>query len=257
MFSAIQNASVSVLILRVSLTLLAWSSAYAAQTNGKPLETTGDVHIARYDMHVKMGNDTVEVKAAYHFWLPPNAKTIRAIIVHQHGSGVGATNDGPWFAQDLHWRELAAKWDCVLIGPQYANPPGGKMAWSRVEYGSDKVFLGALNDFARELKHPELTQVSWVLWGHSGGARWVSGMTRKYPERVLALCLKSGGGLIDHSDSQPAPLEGPYEQLPITPVTSSGPFHTPTRPGRRAQTTMVGIAPTLTLPQFLFPAELR
>ena len=48
-----------------------------------------------------------------------SAKTVRGIIIHQHGCGEGACKSGETAAYDLHWQALAAKWDCALLGPSY------------------------------------------------------------------------------------------------------------------------------------------
>jgi hypothetical protein len=55
----------------------------------------------------------------YRLWIPDGAKTLRGVIVHQHGCGAGSGKAAATAADDLHWQALARKWDCALIGPQY------------------------------------------------------------------------------------------------------------------------------------------
>src|SRR6266403_1537222 len=51
--------------------------------------------------------------------IPDNIKTVRAVIVHQHGASIPAAQAGATSAYDLHWQALAKKWNCVLLGPSY------------------------------------------------------------------------------------------------------------------------------------------
>ena len=44
----------------------------------------------------------------------------------------------------------------------------------------------------RESEHPELAEVPWCLWGHSGGGFWASLMQTSDPERIVAVWLRSG-----------------------------------------------------------------
>ena len=55
----------------------------------------------------------------YRLWIPDGTKTLRGVIVHQHGCGEGSNKGAVTAAQDLHWQALARKWDCALLGPQY------------------------------------------------------------------------------------------------------------------------------------------
>jgi len=37
-------------------------------------------------------------------WIPPGVKTLRGVIVHQHGCGEGSCRSGLTGAFDLHWQ---------------------------------------------------------------------------------------------------------------------------------------------------------
>jgi N-sulfoglucosamine sulfohydrolase len=129
----------------------------------------------------------------YTLWVPPDAKRLRGVIVHQHGCGTGACKGGETAAYDLHWQALAAKWDCALLGPSYHQKDGENCRnWCDPRNGSAKTFLRALDDFASQAKHEELKTVPWCLWGHSGGAFWASLMQVAYPERIVAIWFRSG-----------------------------------------------------------------
>lgn len=135
----------------------------------------------------------------YRFWIPTGVKSLRGIIVHQHGCGAPAARMGATAADDLHWQALAKKWDCALVAPCFKNTEGSNfnlddncVKWYDPSQGSDKAFLTALTDMGRLSGHPELEKVPWLLWGHSGGAHWVGNMTFLHPDRVLCLWLRSG-----------------------------------------------------------------
>lgn len=129
----------------------------------------------------------------YTLWVPPTAAPLRGVIVHQHGCGSGACKGGATAAYDLHWQALARKWDCALLGPSYHQEDGQNCAdWCDPRRGSEKAFLRALADLAAKAGRPEIAQVPWALWGHSGGGTWASRMTALHPDRVVAAWLRSG-----------------------------------------------------------------
>ena len=129
----------------------------------------------------------------FDLWLPPGVDQIRGVIVHQHGCGPGASNAGLTAVCDLHWRELAKKWDCALLGSSYEGRAGSSCRlWCDPRKGSGVRFLQALSQFAEQTGHAELSQVPWCLWGHSGGGFWASLMQTMHPERIVAIWLQSG-----------------------------------------------------------------
>lgn len=129
----------------------------------------------------------------YTLWIPDGVKTIRGVIVHQHGCGSGACKGGATAAYDLHWQALAKKWDCALLGPSYHQEDGQNCRkWCDPREGSNQTFLQCLKDFAEKAKHPELVEVPWCLWGHSGGGFWASIMQALHPERIVAIWCRSG-----------------------------------------------------------------
>jgi hypothetical protein len=141
----------------------------------------------------------LQIGVTHTLWVPDGIKTVRAVIVHQHGAGIPAAQAGATSAYDLHWQALAKKWDCVLLGPSYHVlndaidlTPGGSELWFDPRHGSDRVFLRALEEFAAKSGHKEIASAPWCLWGHSGGGIWSNVMSTLYPERVLAAFLRSG-----------------------------------------------------------------
>ena len=129
----------------------------------------------------------------YHLWIPEGVKTVRGIIVHQHGCGEGSNKAAVTAADDLHWQALARKWDCALLGPVIRQPEAANCRlWCDPRNGSEQAFLRALADLARQSGHPEVATAPWCLWGHSGGGFWSSILQAKYPERIVAIWFRSG-----------------------------------------------------------------
>ena len=147
--------------------------------------------------------DELQVGVTYTLWIPDGVKTLRGVIVHQHGAGTTASREGATAAYDLHWQALAKKWDCALLGPSYHVlnekndlSPGGSELWFDPRRGSEKTFLKALGDLAVKSGHPEVETVPWGLWGHSGGGIWSDVMATLHPDRVVAVWLRSGSAVM-------------------------------------------------------------
>ena len=141
----------------------------------------------------------LKLGVTYTLWIPDGIRTVRAVIVHQHGASIPAAQAGATAAYDLHWQALAKKWDCVLLGPSYRVlndaidlTPGGAEWWFDPRRGSERAFLRALDEFSAKSGHAEIATVPWCFWGHSGGGIWSDVMSTIHPERVLAAFLRSG-----------------------------------------------------------------
>jgi hypothetical protein len=147
---------------------------------------------------------------SYTAWIPPGVKTLRGVIVHQHGCGEGSCKSGLTAAFDLQWQALARKHECAVLGPSYEQPEKAVCSmWCDPRNGSEQTFLKALRDLGAQSHHPELATVPWALWGHSGGANWVGNMLALHPDRIAAAWLRSGTPRIaprDGSAGTPAEL---------------------------------------------------
>jgi pimeloyl-ACP methyl ester carboxylesterase len=149
----------------------------------------------RYEASQKAGELPYGVN--YTIWIPPGVKTLRGVVVHQHGCGEGSCKSGLTGAFDLHWQALAKKHDCALLSPAYEQPDKADcQMWCDPRNGSDAAFQQGLADLGKQSGHPELATVPWALWGHSGGGHWAGGMTLLHPERVVAAWLRSGVPLL-------------------------------------------------------------
>ena len=140
----------------------------------------------------------------YTIWIPSDVKTLRGVIVHQHGCGEGSCKSGLTGAYDLHWQALAKKHDCALLAPAYEQPERADcQMWCDPRNGSDAAFQRCLVDLGAKAGHPELAQVPWALWGHSGGGQWAGGMVLLHPDRVAAAWLRSGVPLLKPVPERP------------------------------------------------------
>src|SRR6266536_188082 len=155
------------------------------------------------DYPASTASNELQVAVTYRLWIPEGVKTLRGIIVHQHGAGTTASIEGSTAAYDLHWQALAKKWDCALWSSSYHVKnekidisPGASELWFDPRRGSEKTFLKALADFAAKSGHPEIERIPWALWGHSGGGIWSDVMTTLHPDRVVAVWMRSGSALM-------------------------------------------------------------
>ena len=149
----------------------------------------------RYEESTKAGELPYAVNCT--IWIPEGVKTIRGIIVHQHGCGEGSCKSGLTGAYDLHWQALAQKHGCALLSPAYEQPDKADcQMWCDPRNGSAETFKRCLIDLGAKSGHPELARVPWALWGHSGGGHWAGGMVLTHPERVAAAWLRSGVPLL-------------------------------------------------------------
>lgn len=156
----------------------------------------------RYEASEKPGELIFPVQ--YTLWVPPGVTSLRGVIVHQHGCGVGSCTSGLTGAFDLHWQALAQKHHCALLAPTYEQPEGADcQMWCDPRNGSDTTFRKSLVDLGKLSGHPELATAPWALWGHSGGGHWAGGMLMLHPDRVAAAWLRSGVPLLTPNPDRP------------------------------------------------------
>lgn len=160
------------------------------------------VYRVRYEASAEPGGLAFPVN--YTIWIPPGAKTLRGVIVHQHGCGEGSCKSGLTGAYDLHWQALARAHDCALLAPAYEQPEKAEcQKWCDPRNGSDAAFRRCLADLGARSGHPEMATVPWALWGHSGGGHWAGAMVLLHPGRVAAAWLRSGVPLLAANPERP------------------------------------------------------
>jgi len=124
-------------------------------------------------------------------WIPDVATPLRGVIIHQHGCTNASPEAHPPVTLDFHWRALARKHQLAILSPQY-QVAGSCDEWNDPESGSERALFSALVQIGKESGHPELGELPWVLWGHSGGSSWSSQMILRHPHRVLAASFRGG-----------------------------------------------------------------
>ena len=191
----------------------------------------------RLDYPPSTSSNQLLVAVTYELWIPDGVKTLRGIIVHQHGAGTTASIEGSTAAHDLHWQALAKKWDCALWGSSYHvqnekidTSPGASELWFDPRNGSEKTFLRALGEFASKAGHPEIDKVPWALWGHSGGGIWADVMAALHPDRVAAVWMRSGSSLMFLSHPEFTDHEVPDAVYRIPMMTNPGVKEKPKQP---------------------------
>ena len=148
-----------------------------------------------YRVRYKASKTPGELKFAvnYTVWIPNGIRTLRGVVVHQHGCGEGSCSSGLTGAYDLHWQALARKHDCALLSPSYEQPQNADcQMWCDPRNGSAAAFDRCLKDLGTMSGHLELASVPLAIWGHSGGGHWCGGMVMTQPERIAAAWLRSG-----------------------------------------------------------------
>jgi pimeloyl-ACP methyl ester carboxylesterase len=161
----------------------------------------------RYDAPTSPKPGALIFPVNYTLWVPPGVKTLRGLIVHQHGCGEGSCKSGLTGAFDLHWQALARKHDCALLAPAYEQPEKENcQMWCDPRNGSDAAFQRSLTDLGAKSGHPELATVPWALWGHSGGSLWSAAMALLHPDRVAAAWLRSGVPWLTPMEGRGAPF---------------------------------------------------
>ena len=190
-----------VLLLVCCATAVAQEAPYDVMPKAEP-----PYYRVRYEAQTEEGKLIYPV--SYTMWVPPGVKTLRGVIVHQHGCGVGSCRSGQTGAFDLHWQALAKKHDCALVSPVYEQPESADcQMWCDPRNGSGEAFQQGLVDLGKQSGHPELSDVPWAMWGHSGGGHWAGGMLLLHPEKMAAVWLRSGVPMMEVKEGRPKPYE--------------------------------------------------
>ena len=156
-----------VALLALSFTVLsAPCSTNSALAQSAPYDVfpavTPPYYRVRYEASQKTGELPYGVN--YTLWAPPGVKTLRGVVVQQHGCGEGSCKSGLTGAFDLHWQALAKKHDCALLSPAYEQPDKADcQMWCDPRNGSDAAFQKCLVDLGKQSNHPELASVPWAL----------------------------------------------------------------------------------------------
>lgn len=130
-------------------------------------------------------------QATFSSWLSDPNKPVKAVIIHQHGCTNASPESHPPVTCDSHWRAIAKKHDCLLLVPMY-QVEGDCSNWNDPESGSERALFAVLADLSKRYGRPEINDLPWILWGHSGGSSWSAQMIVRHPKRVLAASFRGG-----------------------------------------------------------------
>lgn len=117
--------------------------------------------------------DKVELK----IWIPEGVSRLQGAIVN------------PYYTETVgqkHWQAAARLWNFAIIGANYFGV-------KQNEFGP--TLQSALDDFARQSKHPELKEIPFCFVGMSAGAGMCMRMAQYFPDRTIAcapVCLEVG-----------------------------------------------------------------
>lgn len=123
---------------------------------------------------VSASRDPLIAKCSYRLWVPDDVSVIRSIfVINMRAAGKRL------FFNDPDWRAMATRNSAAMMYCEFE-------AKSVRDNGYGPSMLRACDQFADELKRPELKHAPFVLWGHSMGGRVAQDFVRFQPSRVLA-----------------------------------------------------------------------
>lgn len=143
-----------------------------------------------YDVTMKPG--IVYNMAAFKMWLNPEVKKVRGILMLNPGSN----GDGRPMVDDEYWQDFANKHDFALMATYFTDHRHPNMMiedYIQVSKGSGKAIIDAIDHFANETGHEELSYAPFLLWGHSAGGEINYEIAAWMPERVIAFVVNQGG----------------------------------------------------------------
>jgi len=147
-FPRFRFASFACLVLATAVSSLAQEPPYDVFPEAEP-----PYYRVRYEPLNQPGELIFPVN--YTIWIPEGVKTLRGIVVHQHGCGEGSCSSGLTGAYDLHWQALASKHDCALLSPSYEQPQDADcQMWCDPRNGSAAALDRSLVDLGKMSGHP-------------------------------------------------------------------------------------------------------
>ena len=109
-------------LCRAAILLIALPTQLVAQNPPYDVFPDADPPYYRVRYEASQEPGALSFPVNYTIWIPSGVKTLRGVIVHQHGCGEGSCSSGLSGAYDLHWQALARKHDCALLAPSYEQP---------------------------------------------------------------------------------------------------------------------------------------
>lgn len=130
--------------------------------------------------------------AAFKLWHNGDVQKIRGILMLNPGSN----GDGRAMVDDTYWQDFANKHDLALMGTYFTDHKHANMMiedYIKVGEGSGQALINAIDQFATDSGHQELSYAPFLLWGHSAGGELNHEIAAWMPERVIAYVVNQGG----------------------------------------------------------------
>ena len=143
-----------------------------------------------YDVSIEPGN--VYSKAKFCMWTPEGVDKFRGILMLNPGSN----GDGRPQVEDEYWQAFAQEHNFGLFGTFFQDHMHVNMMiehYIKVDEGSGKAILDAIDQVAMESGHQELSYAPFLLWGMSAGGEINHEIASWIPERVIAYVVNKGG----------------------------------------------------------------
>ncbi len=183
-----RSLRLSALFASAMLVALAFSPVVSSRANAQA--QTSSASIGTYDYSAAPGANYD--KASYRFWLPPNVRSIKAVLVLTPGSN----GDGRDAVLDSVWQNFAMANSVALVASQLTDKPHDQNfieEYVDVSRGSGQTLLDALTFFALKSNHSEIANAPLLLWGMSAGGQFNYEFVAWKPERVAAFVVNKGG----------------------------------------------------------------
>ena len=127
-----------------------------------------------YETQVASNTRPLIAASNYKLWVPEDTPVVRTVFaINMRAAGKHL------FFQDPEWRALAERTHSAMMFCEFE-------AKGVRDNGYGLSLLKACEQFAKELKRPEISHAPFVLWGHSIGGRVAQDCARFRPSRVLA-----------------------------------------------------------------------
>ncbi|MDG1707793.1 MAG: hypothetical protein P8H03_03485, partial [Emcibacteraceae bacterium] len=152
--------------------------------------TITSAHAETYD--VTMKPSPVHNMAAFKMWTPAGVDKFRGILMLNPGSN----GDGRPAVDDEGWQAFAKKHNFALMATFLQDNLHPNMMiedYIQVSKGSGASIIGAIDHFAKESGHEELSYAPFLLWGMSAGGELNHEIASWMPERVIAYVVNKGG----------------------------------------------------------------
>jgi hypothetical protein len=147
-----------------------YGSGYPVHAANGSKRSSGKLH----ETQVAASSEPRIAKCNYSLWIPEDTPIVQSVfVINMRAAGKHL------FYKDREWRSMASENAAAMMYCKFE-------AHGVRDNGYGLSIMVACNQFADELKRPELKHAPFVLWGHSMGGRVAQDFVRFRSSRVLA-----------------------------------------------------------------------